>query len=408
MDLLNIIFSIFILSLPLGEIARFDFGNGIALRLNEILLAIVVVLWLLTQFKKRKKNFFLGKPILIFTAIALFSLLINIRNLSILSFFVSFSYLVRWGLYASLYFVASSLDIKHKKKSLILMLISGVIFVFIGFVQYFLYPSLRNLYYLGWDEHLYRMFSSFLDPNFAGVLFVLILLIIIGLILHFKKLKDPKYLLFIFLGVITLGAVYLTYSRSALLALFSGVLSLLILEKKTRWILLLVFISILVFAVFSRNFNIENLNLLRTASVKARLDSYSKAILIIKENPVFGVGFNSYRFAQERYGFNLNYQYPSHAESGTDNSFLFVLATTGIFGLIAYLYLWIKALKGLYLKNKEKNNFQNLISKITFASLIAVFIGSFFINALFYPFIMEWIFILLGLSLVKMDFKENK
>lgn len=408
MVLLNIIFYIFILSLSFGEITRFDFGNGLAIRLNEILLVIVVAVWFVTQFRKRKGDYFLAKPILIFSAIALLSLLINIRSLSVFSFFISFSYLLRWILYASLYFVVSSLDLQHKRKTLVLMLISGLAFVLMGYAQYFLYPNLKNLYYLGWDEHLYRMFSSFLDPNFTGVFFVLILLIVTGLIFHFKKLKDPKYLFFTFLGAITLGAVYLTYSRSALLALFSGVLSFLVLENKKRWILLLICISGIFFTIFSRNFNIENLNLLRTTSSKARLDSYSKAILIIEKNPVFGVGFNSYRFAQERYGFNFKNQIPSHAESGTDNSFLFVLATTGVSGLIAFLYLWGTVLKSLYSKTKEKNNFQNLTSKVAFASLIAVFTGSFFINAFFYPFIMEWIFILLGLSLVKTDFRENR
>ena len=49
----------------------------------------------------------------------------------------------------------------------LLLLFSGLVIVGLGFVQYFFYLGLRNLYYLGWDEHLSFIFQL-LDPNFAG------------------------------------------------------------------------------------------------------------------------------------------------------------------------------------------------------------------------------------------------
>ena len=67
------------------------------------------------------------------------------------------------------------------------MLISGSLIVLLGFIQLMFYPALRNLYYLGWDEHLYRMFSTFLDPNFAGAFFVLFTLFVIDMSLRYKK-----------------------------------------------------------------------------------------------------------------------------------------------------------------------------------------------------------------------------
>ena len=37
--------------------------------------------------------------------------------------------------------------------------------------QYFFYPDLRNLYYLGWDPHLNRLFSVFFDTSVAASIF---------------------------------------------------------------------------------------------------------------------------------------------------------------------------------------------------------------------------------------------
>jgi len=63
---------------------------------------------------------------------------------------------------------------------------------------------------------------------------------------------------------------------------------------------------------------------------------------IIKDNPLFGVGFNSLRFMKRDYGFlNQDWQ-ESHSGAGVDSSVLFVWATTGVFGLGIYLWLFWK------------------------------------------------------------------
>ncbi|MBI3070128.1 MAG: O-antigen ligase family protein, partial [Candidatus Levybacteria bacterium] len=125
-----------------------------------------------------------------------------------------------------------------------------------------------------------------------------------------------------------------------------------------------------------------------------RLESTGNAIAIFKDNPLIGVGFNAYRYAQYRYGFikGENWQIV-HSGAGTDNSFLFVLATTGIIGLISYLYLWWVILKKAYFEKSSK-----IISGVVFASVAGLALNAFFINSLFFPFIMAWMWILLGLT----------
>lgn len=402
MGLLKIIFIIFVLIFPLGEIARFEFGNGIAIRLNEVILTLLVLFWIALHFLRRKTiRGLLIKPIFIFIGICLLSLLLNMNNLLFSQFLTSFLYLLRWILYACIYFMVLDFDSKFKQRIPIFMVISGTITLFIGFIQYFFYSSLRNLYYLGWDEHLYRLFSSFLDPNFAGSFFVLFFIFISGLFFNYsRKSNKKKIFLICILGLFILTAIFLTYSRSAFLMLLISVFIFLTIKNKKKWIFALIGFSILIFAISSKNFYIENLNLFRIASSEARIESASNAIKIIKDNSIFGVGFNAYRYAQVRYGFRDNKSsLLSHADAGTDNSFLFVFATAGVFGFFAYLYLLFRIVSISFRKSrKEKPGFNKTISIVVLSSFIGLFINALFINSLFYVFIMEWMWILIGLK----------
>ena len=260
-----IIFLILLFIFPLGEITRFQFGNGIAITLNDISVALTVVTWFISQlFKKKEVKVPLLKPIVIFTGFGLLALIINISNLNPLEFSVSFLYLFRWVMYAGIYFVVHNFDLKFKQKIPYALTISGMVIVLMGFVQYFFYPSLRNLYYLGWDEHLYRMFSSFLDPNFLGVFLVLFLLLILDMLLNFIKKRQTKLLfIFLFLGIAVFAAIILTFSRSAYISLLFSATMLAVLKNKKKWILGIFVVLFLVLILSLTNSKIENQNLFR-------------------------------------------------------------------------------------------------------------------------------------------------
>lgn len=391
--MLKISFLILLFIFPLGVLSRFQLPNSIAISLNDILIFLVVLFFILEKAKD-KKYFFLKnplfKPILIFIGIAVFSLIVNIKNLSFSELFVSSLYLIRFILYAGLYFVVINFSAKFKQKINILLIFSGAVVVFGGYLQYFLYPALRYLIYLGWDEHLYRMFTSFLDPNFAGTFFVLYFLFLLNVSLKLKKEKKWQFILFRLIQILTLGAIFLTYSRSAFLMFMMSVVVFLVLIKQKKLIFVFMVLFLLIIFSLPNLFKTEGTNLLRTVSAKARLGSSEKSLTIIKDNIVFGVGFNAYRYAQRKYGFLNDVKWEeSHSGAGTDNSFFLVLATTGIFGFAAYIWMWKKV-------------FESSPSIIVFSSLAGLFVNAFFINSLFYPFIMEWIWIIIALS-----FKES-
>jgi len=396
--ILKISFIILLLLFPLGQIARLEFQSGVAVTLSDIVVGVVILVFLFANRSKQRLKKSITKPIIIFAVIGLLSLIVNMGVLNTSEFVISLLYGIRWMLYAGIFFVVSGFDLKFKKIITKVMIFIGSLVVLGGYLQYFLYPNLRNLYYLGWDEHLYRMFSSFLDPNFAGTFFVLYFIFVFGLTIDYIKRNKKNYSLF--LSLISLGtivAILLTYSRSALIMLAVGSITLLFLMKQKKLIFMILGMFVIFFVIASKNFYTENLNLLRTASSKARLESASRAIVVIQNNPIFGVGFNAYKYAQVRYGFiKEDKEIVSHSAAGTDNSFLFVLATTGVIGLASYLFIWFSILKNAF-KKLNYNGSQKTMPAIVIASIVGIFANAFFINSLFYPSIMLWMWVLVGL-----------
>lgn len=380
MSMFKKIFILVLLLFPFGEIIRIDLGNSIILKPIDIGTILIVFIWLIFKFRKRKKikqkNILV--PVLLFTISACFSLVINYSSLSVNQFFSSLAYLVRWIFYAGVFFIVNDFDKEFKTKISGLLILVGSIIVGLGYVQYFFYSSLKEFFYLGWDEHMHRMFSVFFDPNFAGAFFALFFLFLANL--FFKKKNK-------FIGILmlmTLGAIFLTFSRSALIMFIASSSLLFILMNKKIWIFLLLGVTFVVLAISSKYFNIENINLFRKVSSEGRIETSRNAIKIIGDQPIFGVGFNSYRYAQLRYGFrNDKAEVLSHADSGVDNSMLFVLATTGIVGFFFYGLMWIKIFK--------------TASILVTVSIIGVLINSLFINSLFYSYIMFWLWMIIAL-----------
>lgn len=403
MGILKFIFIIFLGTFCLGEVVRFNLGNNFFIKPVDVSLGLLLLSWIFVKSKELKSivlkdTIFL--PLAIFVGSLLLSVILNAKNLSDNQMLIAFSYIARWIMYSSLFFITKSFPLNFKEKALSFIAWMGIVIVFFGFIQYLFYSNLRNLYYLGWDEHMYRMFSTFLDPNFAGAIFVALLIFILGMLLFFLKNNKRNFsLIMIIFFVFTTFSVLLSYSRSALIMLLIGASIFAILTKKKYWILA-VFLTLIIFIfVSSRNFNIENINLFRIASSEARIDSAKIALNIIKDSPVVGVGFNAYRYAQVRYGFRKEGNAAlSHADAGTDNSFLFILATSGVVGFILYLNLFKSILSKAYFvyKNTKDRNVEKYLAIILISTLGALTVDSFFINSLFYPFTMMWMWILLG------------
>lgn len=395
---MNLLFNVLILLLPLGVVLRFKLFTNVFIYPIDIVVGVIFLYTLYRFFIKRDEveNSDLFKLVSIFLTVGFVSLLINFATLTTQQILISFVYSIRFAAYLSILFAAQILSNKQKNQIPNKLILSGAIFVILGFIQYFFYNDLRNLYYLGWDQHLYRLFSTFLDPNFAGAFLVLIFLLMIGKLIQVINTKNANLIILLFFSVfsiITLISIMLTYSRSAVIMLVTGISVFFVLKKMTKQLLIGVVIILGLVLMFA-NFRIEGLNPFRVVSSEARIRSMGEALNIASKNPLLGVGFNSYRYALVKEGARSNLGISqSNADAGTDNSLLFVAATTGLLGLFVYLKFIFEIGKKIYANRK------NWIAAVTFSSLVAILIDSFFINTLFYIFILSWSAIMIGISL---------
>lgn len=412
MVLLKLLFILTLFTVTLGQLARIDFHNGIAFTATDIGTGILFLSWLLyILFTKKVKMIFkdsVTQSIFLFIVVCAVSLLVNLQKFSLFQLSISSLYLFRWAAYASIYGIVQVFDEKFKSRISLLLVLVGFVTVVFGYIQYIYYNSLKNLFYLGWDDHMYRIFSVFLDPNFVGAFFILLLIILFPFFVERKKLFTPQKFLLVLLLAFIVAAIFLTHSRSTIIMFIVSVSTFLWMLQKKGFIIGVFLFVFLAMTFFAPQFYIENINLFRTVSTKARIETTSTAINIFKDNPVFGIGFNTYRYYQIQHGFRVG---PgaiySHSDAGTDNSILFVLATTGIVGIVAYIHIWKKILERALRLFRTGNKKERIQTIVIISSIFGIFAHSLFVNSLFYPFLMLWIWILSGL-LPQTATKENR
>lgn len=386
---------------PLGQLGRVEFGNSIAVSALDLTIFLTVLWWSINHIYQKSSfpRTKLGIPLFLFITAAFLSLIMNKLNLNFIDLFISSLYLIRFVFYTGVYFVIREQDALFQKIYFVGMLISGFVIVVGGFIQYFLYSDLRNLYYAGWDEHLYRMFSSFLDPNFASAFFVLELLLIGSLLFQKATNKSWVRVSLIGMAILTFAAILLTYSRGGFLMLFVSMFLFLVFSNQKKLIVGFILLFIVGILLLPKDLPSVGVNLFRTASVVARGEEAQNAVTIIKDNLVFGVGFNAYRFAKRSYGFlgEDNWQ-TVHSGAGTDNSILFILATTGIVGFLSYLFLWYRTLLIGKTALFQNDRFRRSLGIVLLCAMGGLFANSFFINSLFYPHILIFMWFIIGLT----------
>lgn len=399
MGILEITTIIIFLIYPLGELVRVNILPNITIHPLDFFVFFLVTFFFVTNFKRSSRIFFgpVDKSLLSFAVITTISLIVNLYWLSPNQLLVSALYLIRLFFYMGVFFVIKNLSTQFVQKILMpLLFFNGLIILFTGFFQFIYYPSLIEMFKFGWDKHVYRLFSVFLDPNYAGAFLSLFLFLIYGL--TYKNVLEnqkTKSLILSFLSLFTIFAIFLTFSRSAILMSLVGSIVFFSLINKKKIILYFLLFLIIFVTISSPKFYIENMNLFRTYSSFQRIDSAKIAYNIFSKNIFFGVGFNTYRYALEKYGYRTKKDIAkSHADSGTDNSILFLATTSGIFGLISFVILLVNLKKSVMQKIKDKD----YLSIVFISSLAGLILSSQFINSFFYTPILLWFWTLYAIT----------
>jgi putative inorganic carbon (hco3(-)) transporter len=398
---------VILLSAAVGQLNRIFLGDGegAVLYVNDLLVGVMAALYLIYVLIVRKSwkippTMF---GIWLFLVFGGLGLLLNSLVLSGSELLISLSYLIRYLCYSFLFFVTYDAlmyapDEQRAEEQLerwvMWIIVTCALVALSGFVQLYVLPDLGALARYGWDPHLNRLTTAMLDPNYAAAYLSIGAALAISLYLHSK---NPRLQLTM-LGVIALllAAILLTYSRSGylMLAIVLGVISI----TKSRWLLIVgAVLAIMAFTFIPRvqqrvvgAFEVD-------ASASPRIVSWQNSLNIGLDNQPLGVGYNSYRYAQDRYGI-LNLEESGNAGAGADSSWLFIFATSGILGLFAFLFCYVglawSSLQG-YLRAKSE------IAKGTCLAFLAVITGlaifTQFNNALFYTWILELFWVIGGL-----------
>ncbi|KKQ91714.1 MAG: hypothetical protein UT17_C0004G0062 [Candidatus Woesebacteria bacterium GW2011_GWB1_39_10] len=369
----NIFIFLFFVIFPFGQIIRIGILHPM-----DVIVGLGAVHAIIKRFKK--PDFF--KYIQGLLVVATFSWIFGLFIFKQIEVLYGLLYLLRLVAYS--YFLIYVLNFsagrsKNKKLLVDSLLTVSVVSVIFGWIQFFRFPDIKPFFEWGWDMHLFRLVGTFLDPTFLGLIIVFGLLLLIHRCISSWNFKNILFLMFL------LVSLAFTYSRASYLALFVG-LTLFIWGKQIlkKIIIPSILFVVLVFVLpTTKNHSIQ---LFRSFSAIAKVENYQSTLAIFSKSPIFGIGYNNMCVAYQKYIGSQTFT--SHSCSGSDSSLLFVLTTTGVVGLIVFIY----SISGIGLSVKHTPNFLVLSS-----SFLALAVHSLFSNSLFYPWIMGWMVFLLAL-----------
>ena len=379
-------FIVISLALIGGQLLRWSIGGATVTAL-DITVAGWAIVWLwgvLTKSPHPSTPRFLWWGIG-FSVLAIVSLIGALRWVDLAEIILASSYLIRWVAYATLVYLGYILA-----RSSRLIPALGAVFgsvALLGIIQWLIVPNLGFLEQFGWDPHQGRLVSTFLDPNFVGGFLAVGTALSIPQIFASQKLQLRWYW-----GVIltlALVGVYLTFSRSALLALLIaiGVVGILRYRLFSAVLLTVVTLSCLASPRWLERGR-GAITLDQTA--RYRIASWNDGLNIIQHEPLIGVGFNTLPSTRSNYGYTSG----GHSASGFDSSLLTIGATTGGLGLIAYLGLLVSA---LLLAWRRWRSAASPVALTFLAATSALLVHSLFVNSLLYPSVLVVWWIILGL-----------
>lgn len=322
-------------------------------------------------------------------------------GLGIPALVVSLAYLLRWVIYFGVYLVAINTlrdeDVGPTWATLEAGVMAFAIFgifqsIFLpGFAQ-MVYPDARV--YLDWDPQGHRLVSTLLDPNFAGALILMVLLPQLAKL----ALGAPVAL---WKPLVLLTALLMTASRSSLLALAAGGMVIVATTGLSRKLLQLggIATALLLAALprlidFARAYNKLGFD----PSAMARVEQWARGARVFIDNPLIGVGFNTWGYVQERYGWIRLHA----ATYSLDGGVLFVAVLTGLVGVSFYIaMLWNVCRDGRSLARatREPMGRRGLALGVA-AMTVAMPVHSLFTNSILLPLLMEPMFLLWALVAV--------
>jgi O-antigen ligase len=379
-------------------------GKDAPIFFNDFLIGALFVAGALAALRARR--LVLDPPALAalgFAAVAALSTALAIPRFGLtgFEFLVSIAYLLRWLVYFAVYLVVINF-VRYAEAERVWRTFEAMVLVFTGFgiLQSLFLPGFAQMVYpdtvigVDWDDQGRRLVSTFLDPNFAGALILMPLLVLLAR-LSFGVPVERWKLLLLFAGLV------LTVSRSSFVALVvAGGFLLLVRGLQKRLLkfggllLLLLLPALPLIVTFAAGFN----KFMVDPSAMSRVLAWLLALEILADNPLLGIGFNTFGYVRELYGTAAL----GRAGFTLDGGLLFIAMTTGLVGVLLYsamLLLVLRRCRRLWrdeVATPEARGIGLGVAAVT----VALVVHSVFLNSLLFPFLMEPLWLLWGLTYV--------
>ena len=418
--MLSFLFFCVLVLLPMGRLLNYSFLESARktapLSPLDLILPLLLCGYILRRLASKRLPF-LRAPhalfILGFIGWALLSLFVNSQyyGLNLDQTVFSGLYLARWVAYASLYFAAIECASNNSRTQTILQWLTRgcLAFCLFGILQaaflpsfaFIVYPDARP--YIDYDPQGHRLVSTLLDPNIAAGYILIFALLSLSFYLHgFKRWRS------VFL--ICVVALILTLSRGGATAFLAGLL-VIITSRKLRYSRLI--ITVLVVVIVALSFypilrtQIEDINRfsLSDPSAMSRVDDWKLALQMIEDNPVFGIGYNTFGFVSSRYRIMRE----GGSAFGLAGDLFLIVVLTGLVGLLLYGMI----VRGVFanlrrLRAQSHNAWDRAFAVGVRAATAGVIVGACFTSLLLYPQTMAVLWILWGLATQLLEVAKNE
>lgn len=322
-----------------------------------VLLAILQIFTLIFSKESRLKFFRIIKNLrrdyLLFSLI-FFNATMYLSVLVATNKNTALGYSIRFSMYLFVFFFITY-NIRIKKQLSILL----NTFVFTNFIIGIITLYQIALYFMTGTliNESNRISSTLENPNNFGAYTILSIFIVLSSIISCKNRKTKIFYYLIF--ALQLISIISCQSRNALIAIIIGSFILAIIYDK-RYIIIPIILPIILFLIPQSRLRI--LEIFDISQNTSRLKLWKITWLMIKDNPIFGIGYENYEFLYKPYvAKNMDLRvWDGYQAYHPHNIFLKIQSELGLFGIIAFI-LFITATVILFYKlikdanNKKKN-----------------------------------------------------
>ncbi len=303
------------------------------------------------------------------------------------------------------------LEVVHKKKYiyiiLILFIVTSLATALDSIVQF--YVTHKDIFLGHSIAPGGRPTAAFKTPNgLGGYLTVAMPAIFTAIFFKKKSLQYRASILGIFLFL--LWSLALTFSRGAWLGTFLGTTLMLLIfffhRQKTKLYLSLGSFLIIVFLYILLGLILVDRSdpglLVRINTIQWRINIWHDSIQMIKNNPLFGYGINTYMKLFEVYRTDSAGVNPTYAH----NCYIQLAVETGLLGLFAFLWIIVELFRKsiIYLDRYWINNYNFTILAMGLLSGIFAFLVHSFFDTHFYSLQLSvYLWFMIGMHVVILE-----